>query len=462
MSAAEPRHARPGEPEARSAAPHDGRHRDVWTLAWPIVLSNLSIPLVGAVDTAVVGHLGEASYIGAVALGAMVFSVLYWGFGFLRMGTTGFIAQSAGAGDRQALAATLVRSCALALVLGGSLIALSHPVHDVALHLLDGSEQVEALASEYILIRIWSAPAALLNYVVMGFLIGVGRTRLALALQLLLNLGNLVLDLLLVSIAGYGVAGVAMASLIAEILAATAGAFLLLRYLARVAPRLDLAMLVERRGFAALLGANLNIMLRTLGVIAASFWFLAKSARAGDEILAVNAVLLHLRQFASFGLDGVAHAIESLTGRAYGAGRIAEFRFFTRSAVLWSTLVAVSYCVVFAVTGPWLIDLLTGIASVRGAAREFLPWLVLLPIVATWSYLLDGIYIGCTRSSEMRNGMWLALAVFVVALELLIPLLGNHGLWAGLMVFLIARAIPLWAWLPRIHAAIRSRARATA
>ena len=414
------------------------------------MLSNVSVPLVGIVDTAVVGHLPNATFIGAVALGAIVFSFLYWGFGFLRMGTTGLVAQDLGARDFDELRATLARSLILAATLGLAILALRNPASDLAFWALDGSATVEGLARQYYAIRVFAAPAALINYVILGFAIGVQNTRVALTLLLLLNVTNVLLDLLFVMGFDWGVEGVAAASLISEYTAAACGLLLMHRMLLQLGGRWQSYRLFDRHRLKTLLGVNLNIFVRTLCLLFAFFYFTSVGARLGDITLAANAVLLHLYTFMAYSLDGFAHAVEALAGAAYGARSRWAFVNAVRASTACAFLVSIAYCIVYAAFGPSIVALITGITEVRSMAAEYLPWLVLAPVVSVWSFQLDGIFIGTTRAVAMRNAMILSLAVFLVAVWLFLPVWGNHGLWAALTVLMVARAITLGVWLPRI------------
>ncbi|TFH40894.1 MAG: MATE family efflux transporter, partial [Lysobacterales bacterium] len=420
------------------------------SLAWPIMLSNVSVPLVGIVDTAVVGHLPNPIFIGAVALGAVVFSFLYWGFGFLRMGTTGLVAQNIGMQDFDELRATLARSLLLAGVLGIAILVLRDPVSDFAFWALDGGAMVEGFAKKYYAVRVFAAPAALVNYVALGFIIGVQDTRAALALLLLLNITNVLLDVLFVIGFGWGVEGVAAASVISEYAAAVFAFVIMRRILSRLGGRWQSYRLFERSRLRTLLSVNLNIFVRTLCLLFAFFHFTSTGARLGDIILAANAVLMHFYTLMAYSLDGFAHAVEALAGSAYGARNRHAFVQVVRASTVCAILVAVAYCVVYAVFGSSIVALVTGIAEVRVTAVEFLPWLMIAPIDSMWSFQLDGIFIGTTRTVAMRNAMILSLGIFLIAVWLLLPLWGNHGLWAALTLFMAVRAITLGFWYPRI------------
>jgi MATE family multidrug resistance protein len=425
-------------------------HRRTWRLAGPIIVSNLSVPLVGAVDTAVVGHLPNPDYIAAVALGAGIFSFLFWGFGFLRMGTTGFVAQAHGRGEADEVAATLLRSLSLVAIISSLLLAGQYLLSWAAFAMLQGTASVEALAQAYFGIRIWSAPATLANYAVLGVLIGTQRTRTALVLQLLLNGANVVLDLVFVLALDLGVAGVALASLISDYLAAAAGLWFLSRHYPWHRPQVRKTAWRDAGRLRALMQVNFDIFLRTLCIIFAFFWFTVEGSRLGTLVLAANAVLMHLQNFLAYGLDGFAHAAEALAGSAYGSRDRAAFIDAIKSSTLWALALAAGYGIAYASFGDLIISALTGIDSVRAGAIDYLPWLIVSPLVSVWSFQLDGIFVGTTRSAEMRNGMLLSLIAYLIAIRLLVPPFGNHGLWLALMIFMVARAVTLGAILPRL------------
>ena len=426
-----------------------GRQRRVWRLAGPIILSNLSVPLLGAVDTAVVGHLPDPAYVGAVAVGATIFNFLYWGFGFLRMGTTGFAAQAYGAGDREELAAVLARALLLALGLGLALWVLQLPIRHLALALIAASPQVAALASQFFQVRIWSAPATLANYALLGWLLGTQRPRTALALQVFMNGLNILLNLLFVLGFHWGVRGVAGATVLAEYAAVGLGLLLVARALPRPL-RLERRRILDRGRLVALIRVNRDIFIRTLCLVLAFAYFTARGAAMGDVLLAANAVLLNFQSLMAYALDGFAHAAEILVGSAVGARDRPGFSAAVRTATLSAALLAIGFAVVYAVAGDLLIALFTNLAPVREAAHRFLPWLMLSPLLSVWSFQLDGIFIGATRTVEMRNGMIIALACYLAAATLLVPRLGNHGLWLAFMLLMVARAVPLALWYPRI------------
>ena len=436
-------------------------HRKVWILAGPIILSNVSQPLVGAVDTAVVGHLPGPEFIGAVALGALIFSFLYWGFGFLRMGTTGFVARYFGIGDRQGLSDTLLRVLILAVGLGLVTVALGFAIVDFALYLLDSSAEVEGLAADYAHIRIWSAPAVLCVYAFSGVLIGMHDTRAAFVLQLALNISNLLLDLLFVLGFGWGVEGVAAASVLAEYLAVGVGVYLLRRQIAQAFASYDRGRLLERAALLALFTANFNIFLRTLCLLFAFSYFTALGAKQGEVILAANAILMHLQSIMASALDGFAHAVEAMAGSIYGAGRRRLFRRAVAYTTFWGLVVSLAAGSAYYLFGEAIVGLFTGIDAVYETALVYLPWMVISPLVTVWSFQLDGIFIGTGHTREMRNAMLVSLLVYLAFLEWSLPALGNHGLFAGLLIFMSIRAATLLFYLPGIEAAMSARRKAS-
>jgi len=426
----------------------------VWRLAGPIIVANISTPLLGAVDTAVMGHLPDAAYIGGVAIGAVIFDFLFWGFGFLQMSTSAFTAQAQGAGDEVEMRATLLRAMALAVCLGLLLILLQAPIAIVGFALLDASSQVEGFARSYYAIRIWSAPFALANYVALGWLLGRQKAGLVLALQLVLNGTNIALDLLFVVGFGWAIEGVALATLIAQA-AGLALALVFVRGGLKVRdPAIAWSRLADRARLAALVHVNVNILIRTLCLIFGFAYFTARGAEMGDLILAANAVLMQFQFVSAYAMDGFAHAVEVLAGNALGRRSRADFRSAVRVSTLWALGFAVLSALVFLLLGAQIIALFSDIAEVRRTALTYLPWMIVSPLISVWSFQLDGIFIGTTRSAEMRNAMIASLAIYLGACWLFIPMFGNHGLWLSLMVFMLARMLTLGCYFPRLERAV--------
>ncbi len=427
------------------------RHRQVLRLAAPIIFANLSVPLLGAVDTAVMGHLEHAHFLGAVAIGATIMQFVYWGFGFLRMGTTGLTAQAFGANDSGEVKANFQRAAVLGLIIGLALWALQYPIIRFSLYMFEAGETVEQLAQTYFLIRIWSAPAALINYCLIGWFIGIHNTRLTFIIQVWMNCINIVLDLVFVIGFGWGVEGVAAATVIAEVSAALLGLYLYRKEITKIGSSNLKTKLLDTEKLRRMVGINIDIFIRTFCLIFAFAYFTAQAAKFGDSVLAANAVLIQFLHFLSFGLDGFAQAAEALVGGALGAKDRATYKAAVKTATLWAVVVSVAYSIVYWFSGPLIIDLLTDLEDVRIAAKEAVPWLVLLPMIAVWPYMLDGIFIGATRSADMRNGIVISLVIFIVAVFVLRAEYGYHGLWLALTIFMAARGITLGLAFPKIE-----------
>ena len=431
-------------------------HHQVWALAWPIIISNLSIPLVGAVDTAVVGHLPGPESIGAVALGALIFSFLFWGFGFLKMGTTGFIAQAYGANDQESLLDTLSRVILLALVLGVFSILISYPIIQFALYLLNGTPAVESLTADYAYIRIWSAPATLCTYVFTGVFIGMHNTRRVLIILLVLNITNILLDILFVLGFKMGVEGVALATLIAEYFAATCGFYMLRDLIKKALRRFSWQTILERKAISRLLSANSDIFIRTLCLVFSLSYFTALSTGMGEVVLAANAILLHLQSIMAYALDGFAHAAEALTGSAYGARKRETFTRSVKITSIWAFGFSLIISAIYLLFGESILSLFTNIDEVLTTAKTYLPWMVIAPIVSIWSFQLDGIFIGASYTKEMRNAMLVSMLIYLALLQWLVPQWGNHGLFFCLSLFMMIRALTLGFYYPRIVNTLKS------
>ena len=419
--------------------------RRLWALAWPLMLTNLTVPLLGLVDTAVLGHLESPEYLGAVAVGANLFSLLYWTFGFMRMGTTGLAAQAWGQRDPFAQVALLLRSLLLAVGIGLLLILCHQPLITLGLHLINPSPAVAELAAEYASIRIWSAPAVLCQYTLVGWLIGTQFPRGPMLMLIIANGINIVLDVFFVTVLGWNSRGVALATVIAEYGAAAIGIVIVLRRLPE-GQRLTRDLFGQLADYLRILQVNRYIMVRTIALLLVLAFFTAQGARQGDTILAANAVLITFLLVISNALDGFANAAEALIGEAVGKGSRRRFRVVFASALRWSLWGALVLTIVFVLGGRWLISLLTGIEAVRTTAWQYLPWLWLLPFSAVWGFLFDGVFIGATRTREMQNTMlFSALAVFLPVWWLTTGW-GNHGLWFALISLMLARAVSM-GWL---------------
>ncbi len=430
-------------------------HSRVLKIALPIVLSNATVPILGAVDTGVVGQLGEAAPIGAVGIGAVILSTIYWIFGFLRMGTTGLAAQARGAGDEAETGALLMRGLLLAGGAGLFFILAQALVFWGAFTLAPASAEVEGLARQYLEIRIWGAPATIGLYAVTGWLIAMERTRGVFLLQIWMNGLNIVLDLWFVLGLGWGVEGVATATLIAEWSGLAFGLWLCGSAFAGDQWH-DWARIFDRLRIKRMMQVNGDIMVRSVLLNLSFTTFLFLGADLGDVTLAANQVLIQLLQMTAFALDGFAFSAEALVGGAVGARDPARLRRAAIVSSYWGVGFSVALALVFWWGGPALIDLMATASEVRETARHYLIWVALAPLISVASFMFDGIYIGATWTRDMRIAMIQAVGVYVIALVIFVPVLGNHGLWLALMVLNTARAATLAARYPRLEASVAS------
>lgn len=427
-------------------------HRRVLRMALPIVAANATVPLLGAVDTAVVGRLGEAAPIGAVGLGAVVIGALYWVWGFLRMGTTGLTAQARGAGDRAEVAANLSRALLVGLGGGILLILLQSLLVAGALALAPASEAVEMLARDYLAIRIWSAPAAVALFGINGWLIGQERSGAVFVLQAAQMGLNATLDIWFVLGLGWGVAGVAGATALAEWTGLLLGLWMC-RAVLRGRDWRDRARVLDSARLRRMARVNADILVRTLLLEAVLVSFLFWGAGLGDVALAANQVLLQFLTITAFALDGFAFAAEAVVGTAFGARSPAGVRAGLQVASLWAAATGLALGAGFALLGGPAIDLMTTAPDVREAARMFLPWMALAPVTGVAAWMLDGVFLGATRTRDLRNAMAGAVAIYFGALLILAPLWGNHGLWAALHVSFLARTALLARRYPALERA---------
>lgn len=418
-------------------------YRQVLWLAVPIILANLTQPLMSAVDTAVAGHLPGAEHLAGVALGSLLFNLIFWGFGFLRMGTTGVVAQNFGAGRTEAVLLSVGRGIVMALALGLCILLLQQPLIHAGLNLLGASEQAGAQAQLYAYGRIWAAPFALINYVILGWLLGCQRVRVALAIQILINVVNLGAVLAFVYGLDWGVSGIGRATAVADFSGTLAGGWLLWRSYSDQIRTAAWSGLLETAAMRRLVQINGHIFIRTACLLATMTWFTHLGARQGDALLAANAILLNFLSFTSYGLDGFAHAAETLTGSAVGRRNARQLSRVIRVCMVWGLAGALLYALVYSVAGQYLIGLLTDQTAIRELAAQFLPWAILAPLISMPAYLYDGIFMGATRTRPLMFVM-LACSLSFLALSLiLLPVMGNHGLWMAFLVFNALRGVCL-------------------
>ncbi len=415
-------------------------HARIWAISWPFILSNVTVPILGAVDTAVVGQLGQAAPIGAVGIGAVILASLYWVFSFLRMGTGGLAAQANGAGDLAERDATLFRALLIAAAAGGVIVLAQSALIWAAFQVAPATPEVEALAQRYLQIRIWGAPATIALYAVNGWLIAIERTRAVLGLQLWINGVNAVLDLIFVMGLGWSVEGVAIASLIAEWTGLALGLWLC-RDAFGPAFAAALGRLRDRAALVRMVSVNSAILLRTVLLQGAFTTFMFLSAGFGDVPLAANQVLMQFLAITAYALDGFATAAETLVGQAVGARAGRDISRAARLSMVWGWGGSLVMALGFVAAGPALIDLMTTAADVRAEARLYLPWIIVAPVIGVASWIYDGIFIGATMTRAMLQVVALSVAVYALLLGLLMGPFGNHGLWAALMAMNATRGV---------------------
>jgi len=423
------------------SASHLPGDREVWRIAAPMILSNISAPLLGIVDTGVTGHLDSPTYLGAVAIGSTIMGFLYNGVNFLRMGTTGIAAQRFGAGDNDGLRTVLGQAFIVALLIATGLILLQIPIGSLALNLLGAQGDVEAYAQQYFSIRIWSAPGTLANYVLMGWFLGLQNARIPLLIFLTINVTNIVLDLIFVIGLGMKVDGVALASVIAEYSGLLVGLGFAAGALREREGHWPLPRLFRIRAYAAFFSVNAHLLIRTLALMFTFAFVTAQGARLGGLFLAANAVLMNLQVLTAFALDGFAHAAEALVGKAVGEKRREALEQSVRLALKWSLIFATGFCLFYVIVGPLLIRMLTDLEGVRETALRYFPWLVVSPLVSVWSFLYDGVYVGATRAREMRNIMLFSTVAVFLPAWFLLQGWGNHGLWLAFTLFMASRGV---------------------
>ncbi len=438
----------------RDAWRHQTTQQRVWALAAPMMLCNMSVPLATLVDSAVIGHLPHAYQLGAVAIGGSLYTLLVWAMGFLRMGASGFSAQACGAGDGALLRQVLLQGMLLAAVLALMLGMLSLSFTEQILGLMNPSAELDQLTRSYFHIRLLGLPAALANYALVGWLLGTQNARAPMAILLGTNLLNIPLTLIFVFGFGWGVAGAAQASVLAEWSGTLLGLLLTRRALGRFPGHIDWLALCRWSNWQPLLAVNRDIFIRTLALEVVFFLITMQGSRLGDATLAANALLLNGLLLTAHALDGLANAVEALCGHAIGARDSQALRRTLVVASGWSVLFSLAFSLLFWFGGHAFINLQSDIPEVRAVAHAYLPYLALLPLVSVASYLLDGLFVGATRAREMRDGMLLAVGLSV-PLAWLLKGYGNHGLWIALLCFMLLRSLILGGYAWRLTAARR-------
>lgn len=428
--------------------PFEVTNKLVLSIAVPMTLAFLTTPLLGFVDVAVVGQLGSAALLGGLAISVIIFDLIFGTFNFLRSATTGLVAQSVGRGDEAEQQAIFWRSSIIAVVLGIILIALQDIILSLGLSVMDASAEVSIPATDYFDIRILSAPAALMNYAILGHVLGQGKGRLGLLLQLVLYATNIVLSIVLGLNFGWGIEGVAWATVIAEYFGVLVGFVIVVpKFLLTVRP--DLSQVFDKSSFKKLMALNSDIMIRSFALIVAFVWFTRQSGQFGDQTLAANAILMNFVMVAGYFLDGFATAAEQLVGRSIGANYRPAFLRTIKLTIIWGFVLASVLFLFFWFLGNPLINVMTTAQGVREIAKTYYLWAALIAFTGVTAFQMDGVYIGATWSQVMRNMMLLSLFVFIVSSLLLAGHWGNHGLWIALNIFMVVRGVSLGLILPR-------------
>lgn len=439
---------------------HDVSYSRVWFLAWPIILANITIPLIGATNIAVIGRMGSVVLVGATALGALVLQCIYWSFAFLRKATTGITAQAFGENDHEAVFAALIRSLLVAAVLGITVTLLQKPIEWVAFQIIDASAEVELAAREYYDIRIWASIATMSNYVFLGWFYGIQKPKLALILRVMMNLLNIPLAIYLGLHLKMGISGVAWAAFWSQhfvcLISYIAAAVILYQHLKSKDTKFGfdknfLKAIFDKVKFTRLYNINSDIFFRTLLVFLAFSWFTSKGASKSDLVLATNAVLINLFWFISYALDGFSNSAETLVGQAIGAQKIEMYRKAVKVTTVMAFIFACAFVVIYALSGDFFVSVLTQVEEVKEMSKLYLGWLVFMPLFGIWCFQLDGIFFGATETRIMRDMMLLSFAIYSLAVFFLPSYMGNHGLWLSLYIFLVARAVTLNFYLPRIE-----------
>ena len=425
-------------------------NKAILRLAIPFIISNLTVPVLGMVDLALLGHLESEVYIGAIALGGMIFNIIYWGFGFLRMGTSGFTAQAFGRTDEREAMLVLGRSGFVALAGGALILILQYPIALLSFWIMDGSPEVEALAREYFLIRVYAAPATIMLYAFSGWFLGMQNARYPMVVAIAVNLLNVGFNFYFI----YGLDmkhdGVALGTVLAQYSGLALATMLFFRKYRAYLVHLQFKAMMQVRAMKEFFLVNSDIVIRTLLLLFAFSFFTNQSAKIGNEVLAVNTILLQYLFIFSYFIDGFANASEALVGKYFGAGNKADLRDVIRRIFLWGIYISVPFSLSYLIAGKNLLYLLTDQPDIIEKASGYLFWIAMVPLVTFAAFIWDGVYIGATATAAMRNAMIVStLLVFLPAYYLLIGPLGNHGLWLAMMLFMAARGVMLTVFYRR-------------
>lgn len=417
------------------------KNKQILNIAVPSIISNITVPLLGLVDVTIVGHLGSPVYIGAIAVGGMLFNMIYWIFGFLRMGTSGMTSQAFGRHDLDEVTRLLLRSAGVGTLIACALIFLQYPLGKIAFALINASPEVEAYAHTYFSICIWGAPAVLGLYSMTGWFIGMQNSRFPMLIAITQNIINIAASLAFVFLFGMKVEGVALGTVVAQYAGLFMAMFLWRRHYGKLRQRWHWHDFMCRRAMSRFFAVNRDIFLRTLCLVAVTVFFTSAGARQGDIILAVNTLLMQLFTLFSYIMDGFAYAGEALGGRYYGAGNVAEFKDTTRKLFMWGGGIAVAFTLLYAIGGQSFLGLLTNETSVIQASSSYYYWALAFPVAGFAAFLLDGLFIGTTATHLMLRSMVVAAASFFCIYYTGAASMGNHALWLAFIVYLALRGI---------------------
>ena len=418
--------------------------RQILLIALPSIVSNITVPLLGMIDVAIVGHMGSPVYIGAVAVGSMIFNLVYWLFGFLRMGSSGMTSQALGRKDLTEVTRILVRSVVIALGIALLLVVLQMPMKWAAFALIGPTEDVAPFASTYFNIVIWGAPASLALFSLMGWFIGMQNTRFPMFISIMQNVVNILASLTLVYGFGMKIEGVALGTVIAQYAGFIVAIALLLKYYGRLFPYYRGERLFK--DISAFFHVNSDIFLRTLCLVTVNLYFTSAGARSGAVILSVNTVMMQLYLFFSYFMDGFAYAGEALGGKTYGARNATAFRETLRRLWLWTLIVTTAFTLLYLVAGEWIVNLLTDEPQVREASSEYLWWAGLIPAAGSAAFIWDGLFIGLTATRGMLISSFISALAFFGVYELTVGIWGNHGLWLAMVIYLAMRGVLQTIW----------------
>ncbi len=422
---------------------NNNQHRAFWLLAGPMIIGNISMALLGLVDTAVIGHLDTAVYLGGVAVGSVIFDFLFWGMGFLRMGTTGIVAQAHGKEDATEARTILTQSILVGLSIAFIFLLFQKPVIDMGLSLLEGSPDVKHYAAVYCYWLIWGMPALMILFSVNGWLLGMQNAMAVLHIGIMVNVINIILDVVFVVYMDMDVRGVALATVVSQYSGVIMSFFIVRKHLLKHSGEWLLDKIFNLKKIRLFLSLNHDIFIRTICLIFVFAFFTRESATYGDLVLAANSILMKFYLLMALALDGFNHAAEALTGKAIGEKNKTLFNKVVLLTLKWSLVFGLFFTLFYRIAGQGMINLLTDIESVREVAMVYLPWMIALPVISVWCFLLDGIFIGATRGPEMRNSMLICTFLFFLPLWYLFQFMGNHGLWLAFTIFIAVRGVVL-------------------